>query len=45
MTEENDKNDEPNGSSIDYTKSQAEVDKAKQKAADQDAKRLAKESE
>ena len=44
MAEANDKTENENGGSIDYGKSQAEIDKAKQKAADQDAKRLAEES-
>jgi hypothetical protein len=42
---ETDKKDEPQGESIDYDASQAEIDKAKQKAADADAERLKKESE
>jgi hypothetical protein len=45
MPENEKENDEPQGGSIDYGKSQAEIDKAKQKASDADAKRLAEESE
>jgi hypothetical protein len=43
---ENDKpTEDANGESIDYDAKQADVDRAKQKARDQDAERLAKEHE
>jgi hypothetical protein len=43
---ENDKSNEPTeGESIDYGGKQAEIDKAKQKARDADAERLAEESQ
>jgi hypothetical protein len=42
---EPEKTDKANDESIDYNGSQASIDKAKQKARDEDAERLAKESE
>jgi hypothetical protein len=45
MTEQDDKTKEPETSSIDYEDSQANIDKAKAKAADADKERLAAESE
>lgn len=45
MAEQTDKTESKDAGSIDYTKSQADVDKAKQKARDQDAERLAAEHE
>ena len=44
MTEPTKKPEETEQSSIDYSSSQAEIDKAKQKASDQDNERLAEES-
>lgn len=45
MAENETQTDEGNGGSIDYDAKQADVDKAKQKARDEDAERLAQESE
>ena len=45
MADDDTQKDEGNGESIDYGKSQADVDKAKQKARDEDAERLAAEHE
>lgn len=45
MADEPSKTDKADAESIDYSKSQADVDKAKQKARDEDAKRLAEEHE
>ena len=45
MAEQEKDNETADTESIDYNKSQTEVDKAKQKAADADAKRLREESE
>lgn len=45
MTEQTEKKEPKQAGSIDYEGSQADIDKAKQKARDQDAERLAKEHE
>jgi hypothetical protein len=44
MADENENGEPENGGSIDYSGKQADIDKAKQKARDADAKRLAEES-
>jgi hypothetical protein len=44
MADEQKQADETDGESIDYGGKQAEIDKAKQKARDADAERLAEES-
>jgi hypothetical protein len=45
MADEPSKTDKADAESIDYSKSQAEIDKAKAKARDEDAKRLEAEHE
>jgi hypothetical protein len=45
VAENDEPQDEGNGGSIDYDAKQSEIDKAKQKARDEDAQRLAAEHE
>jgi hypothetical protein len=45
VAEQGEKTDEANGGSIDYDGKQADIDKAKAKAAEADRERLAAESE
>jgi hypothetical protein len=45
MADEDKGNEPTEGESIDYTAKQAEIDKKKQQARDEDAKRLAEEHE